>query len=88
MKVEFDSSFYKRLIKIKDKHLLEKVKQAILQAENADVIHNIKQVKKLEGFKNYYRIRIGDYRIGLELKKDTVWFITIANRKEIYKIFP
>lgn len=88
MKLEFDSSFYKRLIKIKDKDLLEKVKQAILQAEDAAGVIEVRHIKKLEGFKNYYRIRIGDYRIGLELKKDTLWFITIANRKEIYKIFP
>jgi mRNA interferase RelE/StbE len=42
----------------------------------------------MEGFKTFYRIRIGDYRVGIELKKDTVWFITIATRKDIYKNSP
>ena len=88
MKVEFDSSFYKRLIKIKDKALLEKVKQAIINAENAVEVQHIPNIKKMVGFKTFYRIRVGDYRIGIELKKDTIWFITIADRKEIYKKFP
>jgi len=88
MKVSFDNSFYKRLVKIKDKTVLEKVRQAILQVEDASDIQQIPNIKKMEGFKTFYRIRIGDYRIGLELKKDTIWFITVANRKDIYKTFP
>jgi hypothetical protein len=36
MKVEFDSSFHKSLIKIKDKALLNKVKLIIEHAEQAD----------------------------------------------------
>jgi len=48
-------------------------------------VYVIPHIKKMEGFNTFYRTRIGDYRIGLELKKDTLWFIIIANRKEIYK---
>jgi len=88
MKVLFDKSFHKRLIHIKDKQVLGKVKQVILQVEATADIQHIPNIKKMEGFKTFYRVRIGDYRIGLELRQDTVWFITIANRKDIYKIFP
>ncbi len=46
-------------------------------------------MKKMEGHKKFYRIRIGDYRIGIELEEDTTLrFIIIADRKEIYKKFP
>jgi mRNA interferase RelE/StbE len=88
MKVSFDKSFYKRLTKIKDKAVLEKVKQTILHAEAANDIQQIPNIKKMEGFKSFYRIRIGDYRIGVELRKDTLLFIAVANRKDIYKSFP
>ncbi len=88
MNVSFDSSFHKRLIKIKDRNVLEKVRQAIMLVEDVNDIHHIPHLKKLEGFKTFYRLRIGDYRIGLELIGDTLVFITIANRKDIYKIFP
>ena len=88
MKVSFDKSFHKRIVKIKDKAVLEKIKFAILSVESAENVQQIANIKKMEGFKTYYRLRVGDYRIGLELKKDTFSFITIADRKDIYKIFP
>ena len=87
MKVEFDESFYKRLTKIKDRSVLEKVKETILQVEQAQNIHEIMNITKMEGFKSFFRIRIGDFRIGVELVEDTIWFITVANRKDIYKKF-
>jgi len=36
---------------------------------------------------NQWRIKIGDYRIGVEIKKDTVIFVRILHRKDIYKYF-
>jgi mRNA interferase RelE/StbE len=52
----------------------------------------ISGTKKLKSNKKgagkYYRIRLGDYRIGIELLGDTVRLITIGDRKEIYRNFP
>jgi len=66
MIVEFDKSFLKSLSKVKDSRELYKVKSQILQLEKAKGLNNIKSLKKLIGFKNYYRIRVGNYRIGFE----------------------
>ncbi len=88
MNVSFDKSFHKSLLKVKDKTILVKVRSVILLAETATDIWQIPHIKKMEGFKTFYRIRLGDYRIGLELKNSTIWFIIIANRKDIYKNFP
>ena len=35
-----------------------------------------------------YRIRLGDYRIGIEIQKDTIIFTRFLHRKDIYKFFP
>lgn len=86
MKVAFDENFYKKLAKIKDKLLLEKVKKIIIVAETAGALNQIPHIKKIEGFKSYYRIRLGDYRIGAELQRDV--FVTIGSRMDIYKFFP
>jgi hypothetical protein len=59
MKVEFDTSFYKKLVKIKDKALLEKIKQVILHVEHAKDIQHISSIKKMEGFKTFYRTGLG-----------------------------
>jgi len=36
----------------------------------------------------YYRIRVGDYRIGVKLEKDIIYFVVVEHRKDVYKTFP
>jgi mRNA interferase RelE/StbE len=89
MKVEFDKSFDKSLEKIRDKSLFPKIERIINNLEKAKSIADIPNLKKLSGFKDYYRIRIGDYRLGIEkINNTTLRLIIIANRKDIYKLFP
>lgn len=89
MIVEFDKSFEKAINKINDDALLLKVESWILKLESSSQFKGISGIKKLQGFKSYYRIRIGEYRLGFEqLSNDTIRFITIAHRKDIYKRFP
>jgi mRNA interferase RelE/StbE len=47
-------------------------------------------VERMKGYPDKYKIRIGDYRIGLTIdKKDNLIVCQrIANRKDIYKTFP
>lgn len=66
MIIEFDKSFEKSLTKVKDNTLFIKIESLIETIEKAEKISVIKNVKKLTGFKNYYRIRIGDFRLGFE----------------------
>lgn len=89
MNVEFDKSFEKWLAKIEDSGTLKKIEQIILQAEDAKSIAEIKNVRKLTGFKKYYRIKFGNYRLGFErINSTTIRFIIVANRKDIYLRFP
>ncbi len=88
MIVKIDKSFEKDTDKIKDKNLLWDIADCIEKIANADNINSLKNTKKLRGAHNFYRIRIGDYRIGLEVKDKTVELIRILHRKDIYKYFP
>ena len=89
MNVEFDRSFIKYLQKIKDVSLLKKIDATIFHLERTNSIKNIKGCQKLSGFKNYYRIRIGNYRLGFEtINSNTIRLIIIAHRKNIYEKFP
>jgi mRNA interferase RelE/StbE len=46
-------------------------------------------IRKIQGHKNYYRIRIGDYRIGCEIETgNRITFYRVKNRKDIYRVFP
>ena len=89
MNVEFDKSFEKWLSKISDKALLGKIEKVIIQLEAVQSLDQISNVKKLTGYKNYFRVQIGTHRLGFELvKKSTIRLIIIADRKDIYKKFP
>jgi mRNA interferase RelE/StbE len=47
-------------------------------------------IEKMQGYSDKYKIRIGDYRIGLTIEKSykLVIFQRIAHRRDIYNIFP
>jgi mRNA interferase RelE/StbE len=89
MKVEFDKSFGKSLEKIRNKSLFPRIEKLILDCEKAKSLTELRNIKKLTGFKNYYRFRMGEYRIGFErTDSNTLRFIIITGRKDIYKLFP
>ena len=88
MRIEFRDSFAKDLKVVKDKFLLKKVKAIIEAIEQADSITQLPNVKKLRGHQNYFRMRIGDYRIGIALKGESVILVRLLNRKDVYKYFP
>ncbi len=88
MKVEFNDSFVKDLKAVRDKSVLARVKAAIEASEQADTLDQITHLKKMRGEREDFRIRIGDFRLGLKLEGDTLVFIRFLNRKDISRYFP
>lgn len=89
MEIVFDKSFIKSLQKINDKILNSKLIKTIENVEKAENLTQIKNFKKLVGFKDYYRIKINDYRIGIEFENNnTLRFVIVCHRKNIYNKFP
>ena len=88
MKTDFKKSFLKDLQKLTNPKLKSNILQTILQVEEAGSIGEIRNLKKLSGFDDYYRIRVNDYRIGLKIENETVYFVVFQHRKDIYKTFP
>ena len=88
MKVKFQSSFAKDLRRIKDSTVLVRVKMVIEDVEAAQSLLELEHTKKLHTGSNCFRIRIGDYRLGLILEGDEVTFVRCMNRRDLYKFFP
>ena len=42
----------------------------------------------MSGHSDAYRIRIGDYRLGIYYYEDTVTITRFVKREDIYKLFP
>lgn len=89
MIVNFDKSFLKSIKKLKNPSIKEKLLKLIEELEGFESIKMINNCKKLTGHKSYYRIRLGDYRLGFEEKSENeITLIVIAHRKDIYDRFP
>ena len=88
MRTAFRKSFARDLKKIKDQSLLDRVAQAIERVEAAAQLQDAGDVKKLGGSGNYFRIRVGGYRIGLAVQDDTVVFMRCLPRRDLYRFCP
>lgn len=88
MNIEFSKSFEKQLDKITDAHFRAKISETVKSVIRSQTIQDIPNLKKLKGYKTAYRIRTGDYRIGIIFENKTIYFIALYHRKEIYKYFP
>jgi len=86
--VLYESSFARDLKRVKDKQLLKHVQDVLEQVKAANNLSDIANLKKLQGFESYYRLRLGDYRIGIEVEEQTVIFVRFLHRKDIYRRFP
>lgn len=50
---------------------------------------SVLDIKKMSGYKNYYRIRVGKYRVGCKVENSNkITFYRVKLRSNIYKIFP
>lgn len=89
MKILFDESFEKSVKKLNDQKIKDQIVELIEVFENAGSLQIIPNIKKMQGFRSYYRVRLGNYRLGFELlENDSVLFILVAHRKDMYKYFP
>jgi mRNA interferase RelE/StbE len=88
VKTRFKESFAKDLRQVQDKGLLARIQQVVQSVENAGTLDEVPHLRKLQGGGRYYRIRIGDYRIGLTLESDVVVFVRALHRREVYRYFP
>ena len=86
--MNFEKTFEKDLRKVRDKTLLRKVKAVIEVVEATQSLDAIANLKKLKDDEGYFRIRIGDYRIGLFLEQDKLLFVRVLHRREFYRYFP
>ena len=88
MKAKLKKAFIKD-IKAIQKKTRERIENFIFHVvPEVDSITELKNVKKISGYTNYYRIRFGDYRVGFEHREDKIVFYRALHRKDIYRYFP
>ena len=88
MKLLFERKFLKDISNLNNKKLQSSIEEIIVDVESAKGISEIKNTKKLKGFKNVYRMKVGEYRLGFLLLNEKIVFVRFMHRKDIYKYFP
>ena len=56
--------------------------------EAAANLGEIRNLKKLQGSPGFFRIRVGQHRLGLVTDKDEVTLVRYLHRKDFYRYFP
>ncbi|MDZ8034480.1 type II toxin-antitoxin system RelE/ParE family toxin [Nostoc sp. DedSLP04] len=87
--VEYTKRFLKELaaLPVEIQSRIEPIVFQELESENS---FELGYLEKLKGYSDKYKIRVGDYRIGITLDRATKTLICqrVAHRKDIYRIFP
>ncbi len=88
-KVEYTGTFLKELAQLPKEiqRQGEKIAFKELSSENP---FGIGYIDKMTGYQDKYKIRIGNYRMGITIIKKEKLIICqrIVHRKDIYRVFP
>jgi mRNA-degrading endonuclease RelE of RelBE toxin-antitoxin system len=86
---EYLLSFIKDIKALKSTPVFESIQALVFEEiPNIPNFEDLANLKKLKGYENAYRIRLGDYRIGVVFDGETVTFYRVIHRKEFYRYFP
>ncbi len=66
----------------------ERVKTLVEKVEKTEALSEVSGARKIRGEEHFYRIRLGDYRVGILIQDGTVVFIRCLYRRDIYRYFP
>lgn len=88
MVVYYNKKFLKDLASI-PKRDRDKIENFVFEEINSVIsLADLHKLEKLSGYQNYYKIRFGNYRVGIKLDHEELTFERVLHRKEIYKLFP
>ena len=86
MEVRFEASFERDLGRIRSEALRKRIVRRIEELEAATALAEVPGIRRLtSGDGRLHRIRIGDYRMVMELKGTTVTLVRFGHRRDIYR---
>ncbi|MBD2502025.1 type II toxin-antitoxin system RelE family toxin [Anabaena azotica] len=88
-KVEYTKKFLKELADL-PQDMQARIESIVFQELESENPFDLGYLQKMKGYDDKYKIRIGNYRVGISVDKETKTLICqrVAHRKDIYKTFP
>jgi len=88
MKVEYSKQSLKDLAVIPSKLRTPIEKFIFNELPETTSISESKKIELLKGYKNFFKVRLGNYRVGIYKEGNTLIVKRILHCKEIYRYFP
>ena len=86
MEVVYLRQALKDVNKIKNDKLKSKIFQVVTDLKMAENLSEIKNVKPMSGHSDAYRIRIGNYRLGVFYSEETITIARFVKREDIIRL--
>ncbi len=88
MKIEYRKKFLKELAKL-PANIAKDIENFVFEElPYYSSLGEIGKIEKMSGYRNYFKIRFGNYRVGIKKENDCIIIETVKHRREIYKFFP
>ncbi|MCF8413658.1 MAG: type II toxin-antitoxin system RelE/ParE family toxin [Melioribacteraceae bacterium] len=88
MKTAFRKKFLKELAKLPKQSQTKIEKFVFGDIQNIKNLESSHKIEKMKGYASYYKIRFGDYRVGLKYENEVIIFQTVMHSRDIYRYFP
>ena len=73
MIIEYRKRFLKELSKIPSETRLKMEQFVFEDLPKANSIYEVGVIEQIKGYRSYYKVRFGSYRIGLKIEKEKDW---------------
>ena len=88
MQVEFTPRFSRDLRRVRSTEVRRQMVEKIEELEASNNLFDVVGISRLSGAGLFYRIRIGNYRMGFSTAGDLVILERFLPRDQIYRYFP
>jgi len=88
MEIKFNKNFLKQLAKL-PKDVRGRIEAFVfVELPGLRSVGGSGKIEKMQGYDFCYKVRFGNYRIGLIYQNDIITLKIVMHRREIYRFFP
>ncbi|MBL1262425.1 type II toxin-antitoxin system RelE family toxin [Candidatus Methylomicrobium oryzae] len=88
MEVRYNKKFLKQLASVPSETRVKIEGFVFDELISASSIFSLGKIEKMQGYHGFYKVRFGNYRVGLAIENEVVIVKTVMHRRDIYKFFP
>ena len=88
MEIRYGSRFARDVARTRNPDFRRRLEEVIEDLKRASSLTEVSNVRGIVGWEGHYRIRVGDYRLGIEMDGETVILRRAGHRREFNRYFP